>query len=481
MTWRRHRWLGSLALWRPSLFRRLLGVQALIGGLVWVAFCMLVWAFFQREREGIIDGDLQLRSQTLARMAQLQGQQGDLRGVVDHLVRLNLRWTLPLLGFDDVGYQLHHVEHGLQVRGGARAMPLTSVAAARELGRQTGALVPGWRAQATFSPDGQWLAVVAYREPWVERFQMWALGSGAMSFALLMLLLWAALWLSAWVGLRPLRRLTELLARRAPDDLTPLPTAGAQLELVPLVDTLNDKMSRLQILIERERAFFADAAHELRTPLAALGAQAHGLAAAQGVEERQHALQQLESGVQRCAGVLDKLLRLARLDSSPMHSPPGLVDVGALLRQWVAEQAPRAIRRGSSLAYQGPESLQAQGEAEQLDAALACLIDNAIRHTPPGSEIVISLSAQGIECRIAVTDDGPGIPPGDRERVFERFVRLQGDPEGSGLGLTLVRRVAELHGGRAWVANREQGCEVVMSWPGLRSLTAVGRDARTGD
>jgi len=468
MAERRQLWLGSLALWRPSLFRRLLGVQALIGGLVWALFCILIWAFFQRQGEGIIDGDLQLRSQTLARMAQMQGDNGNLRGVVDQLVRLNLRWTLPLLGFDDVAYQLHHVERGLQVKGGATNLPIVDIAAARAAGADGRPLVPGWRTQVAFSPDGQWLAVVAYRQHWVERFQSWVLGRGAISYALLMLLLWAALWLAAWIGLRPLRHLTELLARRAPDDLSPLPVSGTQLELLPLVNTLNDTMTRLQTLIARERAFFADAAHELRTPLAALEAQAHCLAGASGVAERQQALQQLESGVERCAGVLDKLLQLARLDSSQLSSERCSVDVGALLRQWVAEQAPRAIRRGSSLAYQGPDSLLALADAQQLDSALACMIDNGIRHTPPGSEILVTLQAQDAMCRISVTDDGPGIAPTERERVFERFVRLQTDLAGSGLGLALVRRVAELHGGRAWIEDRERGCEVVLAWPQLR-------------
>lgn len=468
MPGRGQRWLGSLALWRPSLFRRLLSVQALIGGLVWAVFCVLVWTFFQREGGGIIDGDLQLRSQTLARMAQMQGDRGDLRGVVDQLVRLNLRWTLPLLGFDDVAYQLHHVELGLQVRGGMTGMPLVDIGAARAAGPEGRPVVPGWRAQVAFSPDGQWMGVVAYRQRWVERFQAWVAERGAISYALLMLLLWAGLWVSAWVGLRPLRRLTELMARRAPDDLGPLPATGTHLELQPLVDTLNDKMARLHTLIERERAFFADAAHELRTPLAALGAQAHCLAGAQGAAERQQALQQLHSGVERCASVLDKLLQLARLDGGSLPVASSRVDVGGLLRQWVAEQAPRAIRRGSSLAYQGPESLSALADAQQLDAALACLIDNAIRHTPPGSDILVSLREEGEVCRIAVSDDGPGIAPADRERVFERFVRLQADAVGSGLGLAVVRRVAELHGGRAWVEGRAQGCEVVLAWPGLR-------------
>ena len=222
---------------------------------------------------------------------------------------------------------------------------------------------------------------------------------------------------------------------------------GAPDEVRPLVGSLNRLLGRVEAALEQERRFTADAAHELRTPLAALKTQAQVAKGAGEAAGRQHALDQVIAGCDRAAHLVEQLLTLARLDpqrAGQRHAP---VDLRELAVQVLAELAPLALAKNIEIGLaEGPVG-RVSGDALMLDVLLRNLVDNAIRYTPPGGEVSVAVERTGREIELSGTDDGPGIPAEERDKVGQRFYRILGSGEsGSGLGLSIVLRIAELHG-----------------------------------
>lgn len=220
-----------------------------------------------------------------------------------------------------------------------------------------------------------------------------------------------------------------------------------------------------------EKRFFADAAHEMRTPLAVIGAQAHVLSQERDVARHPALLKTLQMGVQRAGDVLSKVLTLSQLDAAGAASTITLktVDLGGLLRERVEEHAMRAVDGGHDIGLCEGPAVAISINAALVSAAIDNLIDNALRYCPDGSHIDVSWGQQGGHAWWAVEDDGPGIPVAHRERVFERFERGAGSHEvtGSGLGLSIAREVAHKHGGllRLEVPASGRGCRFVMVLP----------------
>lgn len=257
------------------------------------------------------------------------------------------------------------------------------------------------------------------------------------------------IWFGVGRGLAPLARVNEQLGERAPDYLEPVAAAGAPRELRPLIDTLNRLLERMRNALEGERRFTADAAHELRTPLAALRTQAQVALAAADAGSRQHALDQVLAGCDRATRLVEQLLTLSRLDpqaAARRHAPLAL---RALAAAAVAEAAPRALAKDVDLGLAEGSEQQVRGDADLLALLLRNLVDNAVRYTPRGGEVSVSVSLQDGAVALAVTDSGPGIAAEERDKVLRRFYRVLGSGEsGSGLGLSIVQRVCELHGTR---------------------------------
>jgi len=266
--------------------------------------------------------------------------------------------------------------------------------------------------------------------------------------AALLPLLAVGIWIIVGHALRPLSAISTALRARSPSALQPLPQQDLPEELVPLVGSLNDLLERLQRALEAQRQFVADAAHELRSPLTAVQLQLQLLKRAPDEAARAPALERLERGVQRSTHLVRQLLTLARQDPQAAQSDEQPVDLGALAREIVADFDPIAQRKGLALGVDSAGVVELRGRAEGLRAMLGNLIDNALRYTPWGGRVTVRVRRQPGAAVLEVEDTGPGIPPDQRERVFDRFYRATGSvdvEDGSGLGLAIVKRVAEQH------------------------------------
>lgn len=285
-------------------------------------------------------------------------------------------------------------------------------------------------------------------------------------------LLAALIWIVVGRGLAPLTALARSVAARGPRALAPLPETSLPDELRPLVGSLNDLLVRLGRALERERAFIGDAAHELRTPLTAVALQLQVLERVPEGPERGAALARLKAGIERSTRLVQQLLELARQDAAAADRPPARLDLAALAREVVTEQAPHAQARGIDLGLDA-SAAELDGDAEGLRAALGNLVDNAVRYTPAGGRIDVRVRTEGGEVVAEVLDTGPGIPAAERERVFDRFHRGGAGGTGSGLGLAIVREIARRHGATIELLDRNGGT-------GLRARIRLARAAPRG-
>lgn len=276
------------------------------------------------------------------------------------------------------------------------------------------------------------------------------------------------LYLSVRRGLKPLDELAADVAHRSPDNLAALDMGRAPGEARPLVGALNRLLARVQTTLDNERRFTADAAHELRTPLAALKIHTQVALATDPSPATRAALEQVLAGADRATRLVEQLLRLARLDPIDHLAAPQRVDLGELAASAIADAAATAAHDGHTLHARLPgTAVTVTGDADLLAAALRNLIDNALRYTPRGSTVTVSATMAGGSPAVTVEDDGPGVPADDLPRLSERFFRGS-DPgaEGSGLGLAIVSRIADLHGARLAIGNLPAGGFAArLTWP----------------
>jgi len=284
-----------------------------------------------------------------------------------------------------------------------------------------------------------------------------ALGAIAPALVLVMVL-GGLVWVAIGRGLRPLTDLANALKRRRPYSLEPLAAAGLPDEIRPLVTALNELLNRLDDALQGQRKFVADAAHELRTPLTAVQLQAQLLQRATGEEERHQALAQIRAGTARAGHLVHQLLTLARLEPEDRQRPFAPVDLSALMKSVVGEHAATALSREIDLGVSRDEPLVISGDAESLRVMLGNLVDNAVRYTPPGGRVDVSLKKADGCARFEVMDTGKGVPTAERSQVFARFYRRPGTQElGSGLGLAIVQEVVVRHGGRILLDDGDNG------------------------
>ncbi len=260
-------------------------------------------------------------------------------------------------------------------------------------------------------------------------------------------------WLSIRLALRPWRKVAREIASRDVRELAPLATQTRHDELRPLVDNFNALMQRLRASMEREQSFIADAAHELRTPIAALRVNVEALQGLQSRHEpvparQQELMARVVSASARAERLVNQLLHLMRSTAQVAAPRPALLRLDDLVQERLAALAVLARARGVEVELLSDDASTVAGDRDSLVSMIDNLIDNATKYAPPGSTVTVGLRRDGAQAALSVADHGPGIPPALRERVFDRFFR---DPDqtqtGSGLGLAIVRSVTEAHGG----------------------------------
>jgi two-component system, OmpR family, sensor kinase len=282
--------------------------------------------------------------------------------------------------------------------------------------------------------------------------------------------------LVAWILKRALAPLDHTSARVRERDaarLDPLPSAGVPSELAPLVEQINALLARLAASLETQRRFVADAAHELRSPVAALALQIQLVERAQSEAARAAALAELKLGIARTGRLVHQLLDLARLEPGVATEAPGPVDLAQVVREVIGSFAVRADSQRVDLGAEAAVEVIVTGSASELRSLVANLVDNALRYAPAQSAVTVSLREARGAIELAVDDAGPGIPPSQRERVLRRFQRIDGDStSGSGLGLPIAKAIVERHRGDLVLADASPGKEP----PGLSVQVRLPRE-----
>jgi two-component system sensor histidine kinase TctE len=256
------------------------------------------------------------------------------------------------------------------------------------------------------------------------------------------------IWFGVRRGLSPLRRVSNDILKRSYRDLSPLQEAHVPTEVAPIVRALNDLFSRLDRAVEGQNRFIADAAHQLRTPLAGLKTHAELAMREDDPVAMRSALDRVGVAIERSIHLVNQLLALARADHSnevPVPNTP--IDLGDVARKATEEWVGKAVEANLDLGFEEASAATiVAGNAELLMEMIDNLIDNALRYTPAGGHITVRHALREGKPVVEVEDSGPGIAPAERERVFERFYRTVGSPgEGCGLGLAIVRQIAMLH------------------------------------
>jgi two-component system sensor histidine kinase QseC len=427
-----------------SLQGRLL---VLVLGLVtaaWLATAALTWIDVRHELDELLDSHL-AQAAALLVVQQTREFEDDERVDAPTLHRYAPK----------VAFQVFH-EGRLALRSAnAPAAPMLAAGGAADGFRTIDIAGTAWRVFSTRGSEGD-VRVFVGEQVRSRNSILWAVlrsSLGPMLFALPVLAL--AAWWAVRQGVAPLRRLGGTLARRTPDALQPIAVNGAPSEMVPMLDALNGLFTRIAELLESERRFTADAAHELRTPIASIRAQAQVALGATADSERSHALHATLQGCDRATRLVEQLLTLSRLESGAQHAPVA-VDLAALARRVVAELAPSALGKQQVVALDASAPCTVQGDATLLSVMIRNLVDNAIRYSPPGATVNIAVSNEQGAVRLSVDDSGPGMSHADMARIGERFFRVVGSgQDGSGLGWSIARRIAAVHRAALRVARSE--------------------------
>lgn len=273
-------------------------------------------------------------------------------------------------------------------------------------------------------------------------------------------------------GLAPLAALARQVAARQPGSVAPLGLARTPADVAPLIDALNGLLDRVRDALERERRFTADAAHELRTPLAALKVHAQNAVRAGSAEERDASLERMLLGLERTVHLAEQMLAFSRAASPGNGAGPARVPLRPLLAEAADAILPQARERRVALQLAcepGAEELAVRGERHKLLSLVTNLLDNAVRYGPAGGRVEASLRRDAAGPVLAVTDQGPGIAPELRERVFESYYRIPGSGgDGSGLGLAIAREIAQAQGARIAVEDGPggRGARIVVRFGG---------------
>lgn len=327
-------------------------------------------------------------------------------------------------------------------------VPLPPTFTAAPVGLSTGAYKgKSWRIFGTVDPDTKVKIIVAEQHD----FREFLTGQITQESLLIMLISYPFLGLLIWVivgrGLGSLKKISTEVQQRDPDRLEPINFQSIPIEIKVIVEEWNKLFDRLQEAFSREKRFAADAAHELKTPLAALKAHTQVALNAQSEEAREAALRKILAGVDRSAHVVQQLLTLSRVGQGLSFEPTTQVNLVKQAKEVMADLAPDALEKDTEIELISPESEPIiQGYPTAIAILIRNLVDNAIRYSPPKSLVQVIIEDHHHEITMTVVDNGTGIPEHYQKQVFERFFRMLGNKSpGSGLGLGIVKQIVDLH------------------------------------
>jgi two-component system sensor histidine kinase QseC len=415
--------------------RLLLSVLGLVAG-VWLATATLTWIDVRHELDELLDSHL-AQAAALLVVQQAAEVENDDRAV-----------DAPALHryAPKVAFQVFHEGRLAQRSSNAPTEPMLEFTGHATDGFSTIAI--SGRAWRVFATHGRERDVQVFVGEQVESRNaiLWAVlrsSLGPMLVALPLLAL--AAWWAVRRAMAPLRLVGRVLAQRSPHALQPIAVNDAPSEMTPMLEALNGLFARTADLLESERRFTADAAHELRTPIAAIRAQAQVALGAAADAERLHALQATLQGCDRATRLVEQLLTLSRLEMGAAHALEA-VDLAALARQVVADTAPLALSKQQAIEVDAIEPCAVRGDATLLSMMIRNLVDNSVRYSPSGAVVKLAISNDQDVVRLSLDDSGPGMSSPDMARMGERFFRVVGSgQDGSGLGWSIVRRIAGVH------------------------------------
>lgn len=421
-----------------SLQNRLLAGVLGVVVCVWLGTALLTWMDARHELDELLDSHLTQAA------AVLVVQQAPEIGDDDHRAGIDAP-TLHRYA-PKVAFQVFH-EGRLALRSAnAPATPMVEGGKPFQTGFDTVQIGgAAWRVFAAYGAEND-VQVFVGEELATRDHILWAvLRSTLWPMAVALPLLALALWWAVSRGMAPLRQLKGTLAQRQPEALSPLVLEGAPAEIATMVDALNALLERIGALLESERRFTADASHELRTPIAAIRAQAQVALAESDDALRRHALKNTLAGCDRASRLVEQLLTLSRLEAAQAPAMAD-VDLSALSRQVVGDLATKAIGKGQTLALEAPQPCPIPGNETLLGVLVRNLVDNAVRYSPPHAQVQVSVERHEGQVVLRVEDSGPGLDAAQQARLGERFFRVLGHGEGgSGLGWSIVKRIAAVH------------------------------------
>ncbi|SHG40439.1 HAMP domain-containing sensor histidine kinase [Massilia sp. CF038] len=429
------------SLLRPTLVRRVFLSLLIASFLIWIvmmAVNLSVTLSDKRTGDEVANLTAYL-ADGLAKMDSDQSARAFVFGAIGETRRDAYNWR----NFQEVKYQLRN-QDGKVILSNLRPGEAALTGQSGQLGETR---FRGQRYLMTRGAASRWTVDVAL--PMHDLFGV--LRDDALGLTLDIVIAFPLVFIPVWIavarGLKPLQQLSDRIAARGADELSPLNVDPKYAEMKPLVGALDSLLLQLQRKVDREHAFVHDAAHELRTPIAVISAQAHVLSLASGAQERQEAERQMDLAIARAGHLIHQLLDLARLDGKAL--PAAIeIDVAQLVRADLAQRVQLAQTRGLDLSFDAPDKLLYAIEPQVFRSVLHNLVDNAIAYTQQGGRVVVELSLRAGQLVLAVADNGPGIPVQERTLVFERFYRVAGnDAPGAGLGLAIARQAAAGMGG----------------------------------
>ena len=436
----------------PSLRRRLMVAVYISVLLLWVLTGWLSYTRAQHEAEELMDGHLAQAAHLL--LAIVHDNEKNIESLAQRLA--SVRGSPGNVYEPPLDFQLGLADGTLLARSrDAPRLPILGAAGYSDILRGE----ESWRLLNLSSEDGRYRVQVSQAIGLRDRAALEVAGQVILPLALVLPALLLFIYVSIRRGLRPLDTLARAVSARSPDNLGPLADVTVPAEVQPLVTELNTLFARVAQALENERRFTADAAHELRTPLAALKVQAQVALLSSQAPMRQKALQQILGGVDRADRLVEQLLRLARLDPQQHLEHASPVELAPMIREVVALAAARPAAADAHIQLDLPAGGGAvRGDAELLSIAVRNLVDNALRYAGQHGVVQVVVERHAGRCDLWVCDRGPGVPEAELAGLGRRFFRGRNQlEEGSGLGLAIVQRIAELHGARLRLANRPEG------------------------